>query len=91
MSRPFRRFLGSARYQAAAVSSRSGAQMGESFSNIGLDGSMMRVRVTTGPQFTASAPEALFALRDRAGLSILGRTFPSARGPHRRKPDKKPQ
>ena len=24
---------------------------------------MMRVRVTTGPQFTASAPEALFASR----------------------------
>ena len=32
MSRPFRRFLGSARYQAAAASSHSGAQMGESFS-----------------------------------------------------------
>ena len=30
---------------------------------IGLDGSMMRMRVTTGPQFTASAPEALFASR----------------------------
>ena len=63
MSRPFRRFLGSARYQAAAASSHSGAQMGESFSIFGLDGSMMRVRVTTGPQFTASAPKALFASR----------------------------
>ena len=30
---------------------------------IGLDGSMMRVRVTTGTEFTASAPEALFESR----------------------------
>ena len=30
---------------------------------IGLDGSMMRVRVTTGTKFTASAPEALFESR----------------------------
>jgi eukaryotic-like serine/threonine-protein kinase len=30
---------------------------------IGLDGSMMRLRVTVGTQFTASAPEALFTSR----------------------------